>query len=246
VEQSDSIAPSFNLWTQPWIEVEHDGMVTRHSISDTLLNAHKYVEIYDQSPLVIAGVHRLLVAILQDALDPRENSDLDQLWKDGRFSSQKIKQFEVLHYDRFDLFSEDKPFFQSSDLPLKSEKKTDQKMNTTVARLFPELPSGTLVTHYRHNSQIEQIFSPATAALGLVAIPPFTSSGGHGMIPSINGVPPIYVFPGGRTLFESLAASLISSVKLEDDFVAKEKDLAWWTRPLPVVVQERKCRKKAC
>jgi CRISPR type I-E-associated protein CasA/Cse1 len=156
--------PLFNLWTEPWISLERDGMVTQHSIRDTLLNAHEYNAIYDSSPLVVVGVHRLLTAILQDALDPQENNDLEQLWKDGKFNADKIEQFEMQYADRFDLFSEDKPFYQSVDLPMFPNSKEEQKEKTTVARLFPEVPSGTLTTHYHHVMQDNQCCGSRSAA----------------------------------------------------------------------------------
>ena len=80
--------PSFNLWTEPWIALERDGILTQHSIREALLNAHNYFAIYDPSPLVVVGIHRLLTAILQDALNPQENHDLEQLWKDGKFPAE--------------------------------------------------------------------------------------------------------------------------------------------------------------
>jgi CRISPR system Cascade subunit CasA len=196
--------------------------------------------IYDLSPLVVVGIHRLLTAILQDALNPQENDDLEQLWRRGSFTADAIERFGAQYADRFELFSEDKPFLQSADLPLFPKTKEECKDKTTVARLFPETPSGGLLTHYRHMTEDEQVFSPATVAAGLVAIPPFISSGGAGLMPSINGVPPIYVLPGGRTLFESLTASLISAQMLADDYPTKQGDLAWWKRPVPVQVEQSK------
>jgi len=238
--------PSFNLWTEPWISLEGDGAVKQHSIRDALLNAYDYVAIYDPSPLVVVGIHRLLTAVLQDALNPRETSELEQLWKYGKFPADKIKRFEEKYVDRFDLFSDDKPFFQSADLPMFLDAKA-QKANKPkpVAQLFPEIPSGpSLVTHYRHTTEEEQVFSSATVAAGLVAMPPFVSSGGAGLLPSINGVPPIYVLPGGKTLFESLAASLISSTMLEDDYPTTKADWAWWKRPVPMIVQESRKKRQ--
>ena len=195
--------PSFNLWKEPWITLEGShGEVSQHSIRDVLVDAQEYIAIYDLSPLVVVGIHRLLTAILQDAISLAENSDLEQIWVNGRFPINKIDEFEYKYADRFDLFSEDKPFLQSADLPLFPDDK-ERKGSKCVAQLFPETPSGSLVTHYKHTSDEEQIFSPSTAALGLVTIPPFVSSGGAGLMPSINGVPPIYVLPSGKTLFES-------------------------------------------
>jgi CRISPR system Cascade subunit CasA len=241
-QMNDKQLPSFNLWTEPWISLEDSrGDLSQHGIRNALLNAHKYVAIYDPSPLVVVGIHRLLTAILQDALHPQENGDLEQLWADGRFPADKIDEFDEQYADRFDLFSEDKPFFQSADLPMFPDEK-ERKASKHVAQLFPETPSGSLVTHYRHLTDEEQVFSPVAAAVGLVTMPPFISSGGAGLMPSINGVPPIYVLPSGKTVFESLTASLITARWL-DKYSMEEKDLAWWKRTVPVIIHESKKKK---
>ncbi len=235
-------APTFNLWTEPWITLEGThGELTSHGICDALLNAHQYIAIYDPSPLVVVGIHRLLTAILQDALNPQENDDLEQLWMRGKFPADKIENFGKRYGDRFDLFSEDKPFFQSADLPLFPDVK-EHKAGKPIAQLFPETPSGSLVTHYRHTTEEEQVLSPATVAAGLVALPPFVSSGGAGLMPSINGVPPIYVLPAGPSMFATLAASLISARWL-DQYTTGQADLAWWKRAVPVNIRESKKKK---
>lgn len=240
--KTNDSTPSFNLWTEPWVTLEDTrGDLSQHGIRDALVNAHEYVAIYDPSPLVVVGIHRLLTAILQDALDPQENDDLDQLWARGKFPADKIDKFGKQYADRFDLFSEDKPFFQSADLPMFPEEK-ERKASKRVAQLFPETPSGSLVTHYRHTTDEEQVFSPTAAAAGLVTMPPFVSSGGAGLMPSINGVPPIYVLPSGKTLFESLTASLISARWL-DQYATTGDDLAWWKRPAPTIVHKSNKKK---
>ena len=235
--QKNNDVPSFNLWTEPWITLErNDGTLVQVNIQETLFNAKNYTAIYDSSPLVVVGVHRLLTAILQDALAPKENDDLEQFWKNG-FPTKKIEDFGNTYSDRFDLFSPDRPFLQSADLPLFPKTKEDQKGKTLAVRLFPEIPSGELISHYRHINENDQVLSPATAAKGLVAIPPFVSSGGPGLMPSINGVPPIYVIPGGKSLFESLCASLISIEMVTDRYVDVDR-LCWWKRAVPTVVKE--------
>src|SRR5437762_11753101 len=108
--------PSFNLWTEPWIELERpDSTLTQYGVRDALLHAHEHVAIYDSSPLVVVGVHRLLTATLQDALNPQENNDLEQLWQRAHFPVEAIERFGAQYADRFDLFSPDKPFLQSAD-----------------------------------------------------------------------------------------------------------------------------------
>jgi CRISPR system Cascade subunit CasA len=229
--------PSFNLWTEPWITLEKsDGQLVDVSIQETLLHAEHYLAIYDASPLIVVGIHRLLTAILQDSIDPQENADLEQLWNDEHFPTDKIERFGQQYANRFDIFSQDKPFMQSADLPLFPAKR-DLKEASTIAKLFPEIPSGDLITHYRHESQDKQVFCPATAAKGLTTLPAFVSSGGSGLMPSINGVPPIYVLPGGVNLFEKLAASLITAQKL-DKYIIGNTDLAWWKRSVPTIVEQ--------
>lgn len=54
----------------------------------------------------------------------------------------------------------------------------------------------------------------------------FISIGGSGFRPSINGIPPLYVLPGGPTLFHSIMASI-----LLPDFQPKTRnteDTPWW------------------
>lgn len=237
--QPNNENPSFNLWHEPWISVEtRAGRLTRLGIQDVLVNAHEYVALYDISPLVVVGIQRLLTAILQDALAPKNKAQLETLWEQGKFPQEKIESFGKRYADRFDLFAEDKPFLQSADLERFPKAKEEQKEATTVARLFSETPSGTLVTHYRHGTEQEQMYSPAMAAAGLVAMPAFISSGGPGLMPSINGVPPIYVLPSGATLFEILARSLLAQNVLADQY--PDEDRAWWQHKVPTKVEQSK------
>jgi len=234
--------PSFNLWVEDWLPLEMpNGNLKKHSISEALFHAHECRVIYDPSPLVVVGAHRLLTAILQDALNPQGNANLEDLWRAGQFPKDKILAFAEKYADRFDLFSTDKPFLQSADLPMFPTTKEEIKDSSRkpIAKLFTEIPSGDEVAHYRHGKEDEAIFSPATAALGLLTIPPFASSGGSGNFPSINGAPPpLYILPGGTSLFQSLAAGLLSRQELSTDFSEDTLDEAWWRRISPIIVLE--------
>ncbi len=118
-----------------------------------------------------------------------------------------VEAFGRQYRDRFDLFSEEEPFLQTADVPLAPGKGETQK---SVAYLTAEIPAGTEVDHWRHGVDSEQRFCPRCVAGGLVAIPAFATSGGAGIKPSINGVPPLYVLPVGTTLFETLAFSVVA------------------------------------
>jgi len=218
----------FNMWTNPWIGVERGdgaGPPTSLSIQDALLEAHCLHSLYDSSPLVVASIQRLLTAVLQAALNPQNLGDLRRIWQAGRFPDAAIRAFGEQFAARFDLFSVDAPFLQSADLPL-----TPEKGDKTVVYLYPETPAGG--THFWHGQERLLAFCPACAARGLVCMPAFTTAGGRGLKPSINGVPPLYILPLGENLFQSLAASLLRPAYQPP--MRSETDRPWWQRA-PIV-----------
>lgn len=223
--------PSFNLWNEPWIGVEtHIGELEQVGFEELFLKATEYRTFFDTSPLVQTAVHRCATAILQDIIHPTKKADLSQLWADSRFPTDRITQFGDEYAHRFDLFSETAPFLQSADIPLHPTKKGKGK---SVGYLFQEENAGTAVTHYHHSYDTDHRFCAACCARGLLTIPAFASSGGAGIKPSINGVPPIYVLPGGETLFHSLAASLTIPA-FQPPVADAENDTPWWRRE-PIV-----------
>jgi len=233
---ADTTTPSFNLWTLPWIDLEkQDGTIERTGIGKVLLHAEVYRAIFSPSPLTIVGIHRLLMAILQFAYKPGKSSDIKKLWAEGKFFPDPIEAFSQQFSSRFDLFSVKEPFMQSADIPIAADRSTAKP----VTYLAPEIPAGTGITHYCHGDEDDQVFCPACAAHGLVTIPAFATSGGAGIKPSINGVPPIYILPGGSNLFESLAASLVLPA-YQPQIASRLVDNAWWIRE-PVVERSSSC-----
>jgi CRISPR system Cascade subunit CasA len=217
--------PSFNLWTEPWITLEKpNGGVDCLGIEQTLKRAHEYRAVYEQSPLVVVGIHRLLVAILQFALAPQENEDLRQLWRAGHFAPDVIDDFGAKYAQRFDLFSVNTPFMQSADLPIAPGEKDKVSF---VSRLTFDTPSGTYVSHYTHGDEESAAFCPPCVAKHLLTIPAFATSGGPGIKPSINGVPPVYLLPGGSNLRQSLIASLVTPA-FQPTIRSQTVDKVWW------------------
>ena len=222
---------SFNLWSEPWITLEDmQGKLITVGIEKLLSNAGDYRTLFDPSPLVVVGIHRLLVAILQDMLQPQSEMDLADLWEAEVFPVEQIHQFGQKYAHRFDIFSVESPFLQSADLPLHPPKKGKGK---SVGYLLEEQPAGTAVTHYNHIYDSDQRLCAACCAKGLLTIPAFASSGGAGIKPSINGVPPIYVIPGGETIYHSLVGSLLTP-PYQPDVADRDNDTPWW-RHSPVI-----------
>ncbi len=227
--------PTFNLWTEPWIQVERaDGAMETVGIEAALTNAGRYRGLYDPSPLVVVAIHRLLVAILQDILRPEKVSQLAGLMGRDEFDADKIAAFGREYAHRFDIFSADEPFMQSADIPLRPEKKGQGK---SAGYLFQELTAGTAVTHYNHLYENGLILCATCSAKGVLTVPAFASSGGAGIKPSINGVPPIYVLPGGETYYHSLVASL-TTPNFQPEVADRKDDVPWWRRE-PIVDEKR-------
>ncbi|MDW8404835.1 type I-E CRISPR-associated protein Cse1/CasA [Chloroflexus sp.] len=240
-----NVSPQFNLWTEPWIRViRNNRRDDEVSIHECLLSAHELIALSDPSPLVVGGTHRLLAAILQAIYQPTNIDAIANVLRNGKFDAYKLNKFGREYAQRFDLFHPQTPFLQTGDVPLDGWKKpakgqkSDWGSPQPIARLFAEVPVATERTHFNHVTDEDHQYCPACCARGLVTVPAFASSGGAGMRPSINGVPPIYIFPIGDTLFETLALSLISS-----DFQPRAADPerkleAIWTTSPPIVQKD--------
>ena len=190
----------FNLWHDPWIRaLRPDGAHVELSISALLSQAHEVRSFYEPSPLTVVGIHRLLSAILQSIYDPQSLDDIAELLEQGRFEQFRLDAFGTQYGARFSLFDATDPFMQTSDVPASPGKEAK-----TVAYLLAELPSGTNRIHFQHVTDDSHRFCPACCARAMLTIPAFASSGGAGIKPSINGVPPIYVLPLADTLARSL------------------------------------------
>ncbi|MCS6880429.1 MAG: type I-E CRISPR-associated protein Cse1/CasA [Oscillochloridaceae bacterium] len=237
-----TLSPRFNLWTDPWIRViRGDGGDDEVSIGDCLVRAHELAVLSDPSPLVVGGTQRLLAAILQAIYQPGDVGDIAALLGAGRFDEARLRQFERDYAARFDLFHPEAPFLQTGDVPLDGYRKPEKGRQRAwgdpqpVARLFAEVPVATERTHFNHVTDEGHRLCPACCARGLVTVPAFVSSGGSGMHPSINGMPPIYVLPAGDNLFETLALSLISRDLQPRTADPGRGDQAIWTSDPPVV-----------
>jgi CRISPR system Cascade subunit CasA len=203
--------PRFDLLTEPWIPtLDLQGELATLSLLDTFRRAHTLKEIRDASPLVTYGLYRLLQAIVQDSVNPREKRDWLDHFRKGRLDDAFIDRLITMDGDRFDLFNPTHPFGQSGDLPMfPSSKERKELEPTTVGRLRAEIPSVTNVNHFRHSYDERQAFCPQCLARSIVTLAPFAKIDGRGYMASINGSPPVYVYYIGDSLFQSLAWNLV-------------------------------------
>ncbi|GIW07771.1 MAG: CRISPR-associated protein CasA/Cse1 [Dehalococcoidia bacterium] len=202
----------FDLIEAPWIPVvQGDGTVREVGLREALVSAHAFRGVRDPWPTIEFGVYRLLTAVSLDLLFGQEEGPPDRYRlfdtiEAGRFDRPQVEQYFDRYRDLFDLFSPSRPFLQSPGL--------DQLETKPVALLVHAIPSGTNANHFYHRQEREFAVSPAVAARLLTTLAPFTTEGGRGYSPSVNGAPPWYVLIKGDTLFETICLNLLAPEEL--------------------------------
>lgn len=197
--------PSFDVLTQPWLPVIRvDGSRGELGIIPCLEEAHVLRELRDASPIIEFGLYRLLVAFVLDALILADNRPLDvldlkELIRVGRFDRGFIRSYVEQCGDVFDLFHPERPFLQT---------RMDEAEATSLAGMFPAVPSGSNVNHWHHEPEESMRVSVQEAARFLTTIAPFMTAGGAGKSPSINGAPAMYALPMGDNLFETVVLNI--------------------------------------
>lgn len=226
----------FNLIDEPWIPVRYpDGTRAELNLRDTLLRAKDIAVIEDPSPLVVAALHRILLAVLYRALEGP--TDIDQakvLFKSG-LPAEKIAAYLETWRGRFWLFDEKYPFGQNPNVPAKEiepwTKLTAEHNATTNKVLFDHV-----------DTKAPGVRPFAECARWLVSTMSFSLSGGRGYFPSpsVNG---LMCIPVGRTLHETLCYCLV-----DQNREVIKGDIPLWEREpenLPISSPKRPTRGNA-
>jgi len=164
---------SFNLVDEGWIPcLMMDGSQQELSLADVFSRAKDIREIADPSPLVVASLHRLLLAILIRSHAPITMKDITIFWKNGGWDAKRTRKYLNDWKGRFDLFDAQHPFYQQPGL--KSE-------STLVARLSQETATGNNPTLFDHSLDENAMpIPPSTAARRIVTAQSFAVGGGKG------------------------------------------------------------------
>ena len=163
---------TFNLIREPWIRcVDLDGQVRVVGLADALASAHKLAEITDESPLVIAALHRLLLAILHRNLGPPDTETWGNLWKQDRFPSELLEAYWTTWESRFNLFDDIYPFYQSASISVNDEPRT------TAILEFHRSSGGNATLADHTTDDRSPVMSPAEAARALITHQTFALGG---------------------------------------------------------------------
>jgi len=205
-EKSEMTHYSFNLVDEKWIPcIMLDGTTSEFSLLETLARAHEIKEVFDQSPLITASLHRLLLAILHRNFGPASIQEWRAIWEVGHFDRKVLQDYFGKWHSRFDLFDEEHPFYQSQGFVLK--KKTPLKR---LAFEYAVQNNRTLFDHSRDNNR--SLFPAKTAALWLLATQAFSPTGGKSATIHTKDSPwarGAVILINGDSLFQTLMLNLI-------------------------------------
>lgn len=171
--------PTYNLLREPWIPCEHpDGTRVLVGIEQALLEAHTFAAIHDESPLVTAMLHRLLLGLLHRAFAPRTMEDWLDLWESDRLDSARIHQYLGRWKDRFDLFHPERPFLQVAGLALVLKEERGKEAEPIAAwRLAMERSQHSGATALFEPLPQERDLEPAEATRALLGYLAFAPGG---------------------------------------------------------------------
>ena len=209
----------FNLIDERWIPVRFpDGTRDELGIRNTLLRAKDIAEIEDPSPLVVASLHRLLLAVLYRALEgPTDIDQAKQLFNTG-LPRDKIAEYLTKWRDRFWLFDATYPFGQNPNVladELEPWTKLTAEYNATANKV--------LFDHT--DTRVPGERGPRDCARWLVSTMSFSLSGGRGYYPSPSPNA-MTCIPLGHNLHETLCYCLVPYGNRE----VMQGDSAVWER----------------
>lgn len=221
----------FNLVDEKWIPVRFlNGDRDELGISATLLRSIEIAAIEDPSPLVVAALHRFLLAVLYRALEgPTDIEQAKALFKAG-LPGEKITAYLEKWRDRFWLFDEKYPFGQNPNVP-----KSEIEPWTKLTAEYNATSNKVLFDHT--NTKKPGARKPSVCACWLLSTMTFSISGGRGYYPSPSPNA-IMCIPLGRDLQSTLCYSL---VPYQNRDVMSDDSALWEREPqsLPLISPKR-------
>lgn len=196
----------FNLIDEPWIPVRFlDGKRAELNLRDTLLQAKDIAVIEDPSPLVVASLHRFLLAVLYRALEGPTDIDKAKSWFKTGLPADKIEAYLTKWRGRFWLFDDEHPFFQIADFVPKA-----WRAWTVLAAEHNADNAKVLFDHI--DVTRAGTVSPAMAARWLLATQTFSVSAGKSELSHTGTAPSAtaaMALPVGLNLEDTLLLSLV-------------------------------------
>ncbi len=230
------MTPSFNLTEQPWLPCERlDGSTVELSTRDALASAHDLRGIADESPLVVAVLHRHLLAILHCSYaGPRTMREWAEIARTKRFDVARVEAYLSLVHDRMDLLHPTHPFAQTRGLVQQFEPEPIDQLGLERSKW------GTARELFQHRSTLHRAWMGlAEAARELLTHHAFATGGlvkKKGEPVSATASPLVkaaLVLLRGPTLFQTLISNLLVYDRDLQPIPSSEKDAPSWEQQPP-------------
>lgn len=210
---------SFDLIDQPWIDCAGPEGSEKVGLRKLLARSHELREIESHNPLTVAALLRVLLALVHRIVDgPRTTAEWAALYKAGRLPADRIDDYFRKFGDRFDLFSESRPFYQTPGLSILDGFGKPAPVSAAVMML--ERASGNNKTIFDHTTDSTPVMlTPAQAAQALITAQmyslgglnkkttyPFDYQQSYLHAPMVSG---IFILLTGDNLFETLMLNLL-------------------------------------
>jgi len=232
----------FHLLEEPWVPcVEKDGKRGEFSLAESLLRAHEFVDIDDDSPLVKAALYRLHLAVLHRVFGPRDPAAWGELWRARRFAEEPLRRYWEKWWNRFDLFDDEYPFFQAGWVDAKNK-------TIPIAKLDFSRAAGHNATLFDHSHRHEIQRIPAAEASRLLLAHQLACLGGATGAVETKGekrgedglvARGAFAFLKGRNLFETLLLNL-------NEYRCGDNDRAIWEVEAAKVGERRTVHGRIC
>ncbi|HZQ38330.1 MAG TPA: type I-E CRISPR-associated protein Cse1/CasA, partial [Dehalococcoidia bacterium] len=177
----------------------------------------------DESPLVTASLHRLLLAVLHAALrGPASPEEWFTVWSAERFDAALLERYFERWRPRFDLFDAERPFYQRTDM----ETVTNA---SSVLRLVHDRAAANSNEFWDHPGD-DAGLSPAAAARALITTMGYAFAGGVSFPLRFYDAPNMRGYTAlvrGESLFQTLALNLVI-YNGQEPFPRSGEDLPAW------------------
>jgi len=202
----------FNLIDEKWIPVRlADGTRDEWGIRETLLRSGEIATIEDDSPLVVAALHRFLLAVLYRALEgPTDIEQAKALFRTG-LPAEKITAYLEKWRERLWLFDEKYPFYQVPHYEPKEKKGKKQWRSWLAMAAEHNADNAKVLFDHIHITGAGEIPS-GKAARWLIACQTFAIGGGKSDFQYTKSAPSatsVMALPLGASLSDTLLFSLV-------------------------------------
>ncbi len=226
---------TFNLTNEKWLPcVMTDGTLRDLNLREVLLEAAKIKEMIGDSPPVTIALHRLLLAILHRALkSPQSTNEWNEIRQAGEFDREKLESYFDKWKERFDLFDEKHPFYQSISA------RENVQEGAIIQLYFQGKNNATLFDHSSIGAP--NSLSPAEAARCLIAFQGFDFGGikADGSAQTAPLLQSAIALVKGKNLFETLLYNLHRYDETKPFPCSFVEDLPAWERDEETEAVER-------